>query len=275
MTSPRAQTIRHATSRPVHLVALVSDVLTGGWCLTLVAIALLVAWRRLAGALTAPNDNAVLLAVCLAVSLLSLLVGRMPLPRGLAYINGVGPLVLAAVLTFPDSGWPVWLMLWSVAAVPLARLFGWPIMPPRTLESRHRGEGQPSAKAPAVNSAPVMSSAALTAGGTMDDTSPDDVVQELTRGTSAAGNDTLVGRIRVRLEPGARSQRAHVAFCPPFASAPAVTLAANDPEGPQIRVGQVLPQGVRFDLKRRSGSDLDVEVEVRFRAVDASRSASE
>ena len=78
MTSPRVQSIRHTTPRPVHLTALGSDALIAGWCLTLVAIALLVAWRRLAGALTAPNDDAVLLAASLAVSLLSLLVGRMP-----------------------------------------------------------------------------------------------------------------------------------------------------------------------------------------------------
>jgi hypothetical protein len=275
----------------VHLAALVTNALTIGWCLALVAITLLVAWRRLAGVLTVPNNDAVLLAACLAVSLLSLLVGRMPLPRRLACINGAGPLGLAAALTFPDSGWPVWLMLWSITAVPmavaavtlagaaatssgtavpLAGAFGRLSMLTRSPASRRRADDQPSAVPLAVSNVAVSPAA-----GAIDGTNPDDVVQELTRGTSAAGNDTLVGRIRVRLEPGARSQRAHVAFCPPFASAPGVTLEASDPSGPQVRVGQVLPQGVRFDLKRRSGSDLNADVEIRFRAVDESRPVSD
>lgn len=264
MTFSRSQLIRHATSRPLPLAALVADVMVSGWCLALVAITLLVAWRRLAGALTAPGDNAVLLVACLTAALLSLLGGRTPLAGPLSFVNAVGPLVLAAVLTFPQSGWPVWLMLWSVSAVPLVGVLNW--------SGTRRGRSTPgpldvrSSFRPPASAPPVAATS---------DAGPADVVQQLTRGSTATGSDTLVGRIRVRLDAGVRSQRAHVAFCPPFDGTPSVAVEATDPSGPQVRVGQVLPQGVRFDLKRRSGSDLDAVVEIRFRAVDQSTAASE
>jgi hypothetical protein len=233
-------------------------VLTGGWCLTLVTVAVLLLWRRLAGALTVPAHSAALLAVCLAAAVLSLLVGRMPLSRSQTWINGAGPLALAAVLTFPASGWPVCVMLWLVAAVPLAGVLSGTLTLPRISPA---SEGPPnenpaSGRSSAVRQVPESGETALDC----------DVVQQLTRAVDAAGRDTLVGQVRVTFEPGARSQRAHVAFCPPFATVPTIALERNDPSGPQVRIGQVLTQGVRFDLKRRSGSDLGEEVEIRFQA---------
>jgi hypothetical protein len=76
-----------------------------------------------------------------------------------------------------------------------------------------------------------------------------DVLQHLTRHQAADGEEEWVGWVRMPVAVGQRTGHVHVAFCPPLACVP--ELAVQQIEGPEarIRIAQLLPYGVRFDLK--------------------------
>jgi hypothetical protein len=75
------------------------------------------------------------------------------------------------------------------------------------------------------------------------------VLQQLTRSRTADGGDLLSGWLRVDLAAGQRTANLHVAFCPPFARAPRVSVQQIDGPEARVKTVQTLPYGVRFDLK--------------------------
>jgi hypothetical protein len=77
----------------------------------------------------------------------------------------------------------------------------------------------------------------------------DEVVQQLVRGRGADGSDTLSGFARLVFAPGQRSGSVHVAFCPPFARTPELSVEQIDGPEARVRTAQLLPYGVRLDLK--------------------------
>lgn len=76
-----------------------------------------------------------------------------------------------------------------------------------------------------------------------------DILQEFVRSQHPGGTEFLSGWMRVALAPGQRSAAVHLAFCPPFSRAPTVTVVQQDGPSARIKVVQVLPFGVRLDLK--------------------------
>ena len=85
---------------------------------------------------------------------------------------------------------------------------------------------------------------------------PPGVTQQLTRAVEA-GQEHIHGLVRAKFTRGERHTYLHVGFCPPLPSVPHVEL--HQLEGPeiQIKTGQVLTSGVRFDLKLREASTVD------------------
>ncbi|MBA2116494.1 hypothetical protein [Bremerella alba] len=85
---------------------------------------------------------------------------------------------------------------------------------------------------------------------------PPGVTQQLTRAIEA-GQEQIHGLVRAKFVSGQRHVYLHVGFCPPLPSVPHVEL--HQLEGPdvQIKPGQVLTSGVRFDLKLREAPTVD------------------
>ncbi|PQO39202.1 hypothetical protein C5Y96_04920 [Blastopirellula marina] len=85
---------------------------------------------------------------------------------------------------------------------------------------------------------------------------PPGVTQQLTRATEA-GQEQIHGLVRAKFVSGQRHVYLHVGFCPPLPSIPHVEL--HQLEGPdvQIKPGQILTNGVRFDLKLREAPTVD------------------
>ncbi|QDU74100.1 hypothetical protein Pan97_11050 [Bremerella volcania] len=85
---------------------------------------------------------------------------------------------------------------------------------------------------------------------------PPGVTQQLTRATEA-GQEQVYGLVRAKFVSGQRHVYLHVGFCPPLPSVPHVEL--HQVEGPdvQIKPGQILTSGVRFDLKLREAPTID------------------
>lgn len=92
------------------------------------------------------------------------------------------------------------------------------------------------------------------------------VLQQLTRSRAADGSERLSGWLRAPFLAGQRTASVHVAFCPPFAAIP--ELSVKQIAGPPARVktAQLLPQGVRLDLKLASSAEEPHDVALQFSA---------
>jgi hypothetical protein len=76
-----------------------------------------------------------------------------------------------------------------------------------------------------------------------------DVIQQLVRTRLPDGSERLAGWLRVVLAPGQRSANIHVAFCPPFARSPRISVQQREGPAARVKEGQLLPYGARLDLK--------------------------
>jgi len=154
---------------------------------------------------------------------------------------------LAAALTFAATPWPARLSFWGLLILEEA----WTLWP--------RARAGDAAKRPPVMPLPAAS-AAIAA------TPASEVVQQLTRSQAADGSELLTGFLRLAFAPGQRTASVHVAFCPPFKSAP--RLEVRQCEGPSARVKtvQLLPYGARLDLKLAAPADKPLAVLLQFSA---------
>ena len=59
----------------------------------------------------------------------------------------------------------------------------------------------------------------------------------------------LAGTLTARLAPGQVTAHVHVAFCPPFPRVPQLDFRQVAGPPARIKVGQMLPHGVRFDVR--------------------------
>ena len=100
---------------------------------------------------------------------------------------------------------------------------------------------------------------------------PEHVSQQLVRSCDASGYDTVQARLRGALAPGQRALSLHVAFCPPLDSTPQVEVRQLDGAAAQIKVGQILPYGVRVDLRLQHFSEDTETVLIELLARVASR----
>jgi hypothetical protein len=94
----------------------------------------------------------------------------------------------------------------------------------------------------------------------------EDVLQQLTLSQDAAGGQRLCGWLRLRLAAGQRSGVVHVAFCPPFPRTPELSLEQLDGPAARVRTAQLLPHGVRLDLKLAVAASSGGSVLLRFAA---------
>ena len=100
----------------------------------------------------------------------------------------------------------------------------------------------------------------------MEEAPPEEVLQQLTRSGAADGSEQLAGWLRVPFAPGQRTGSVHVAFCPPFNRTP--ELVVEQLAGPEARIktAQLLPYGVRLDLKLNAAGEQPASVLLQFSA---------
>lgn len=75
------------------------------------------------------------------------------------------------------------------------------------------------------------------------------LVQRFVRFRTDGGEDTVEGVVRCCLAPRQRSGCVHVAFCPPFAAPPRITVRQVSGPKARVRVGLGLAQGMRVDVR--------------------------
>ena len=76
----------------------------------------------------------------------------------------------------------------------------------------------------------------------------ENVWQQMSRMRTEAG-EIITGWVKTEFQPGERTAVLHVAFCPPLLQAPQVQIEQLSGPAARIKVGQVLPQGARFEIR--------------------------
>jgi hypothetical protein len=260
-------------------------------CLFAFAV-VLVAWRRLAGALTEPPHPSLLLAAGLVAAVLTVLLraalrstANRPSPSATGHSGRAASFVLypssflllatfAAALSFAATPLPARLAFWGTLLLEEA----WTLWPakrkqgsgllPKQLDHWAATEARSDAapRAAAMGGLPASAVASRPVGLPVV---PGEVVQQLTRSLAADGSELLHGFLRLAFAPMQRTATAHVAFCPPFPRVP--RLEARQLDGPTARVKtvQLFPYGARLDLKLVVAAETPQSVLLQFSARSA------
>jgi hypothetical protein len=96
--------------------------------------------------------------------------------------------------------------------------------------------------------------------------SSEEITQQLTRSTAADGTEEIAGWLRVAFAAGQRTASVHLAFCPPFARMPELSVEQIDGPTARIKTAQVLPYGARLDLKLQAAGEMPEDVMLQFSA---------
>jgi hypothetical protein len=232
--------------------------------------AVLVAWRRLAGALVTPLEPPLLLSIAalLSVSATGVRLVWRDLPAAQTPNRLVGPLgllpsaallVLGASLSLPGTDARGLVAFWSLLVA--EECWAWrPIV-----WRKWRGASRTSATARLVRrDPPQVPSPHTIPADPAAEVPPAEVVQQLTRSRAADGTDQLAGWLRARFSAGQRTGSVHVAFCPPFAKTPELSVAQLDGPEARIKAAQLLPYGARLDLKLGAAAEQPTSVLLHF-----------
>ncbi len=235
----------------------------------LLAAAVLLGWRRLAGALHDPLE---LPALLVAGSLIAALAAgvriawsRLPpadrtvrRDRLLAVLSTVAVLILGMALSLPGTDHQGLLVFWALLAA--GEVWAW--RPAAWRRSRR----MPPARAAGFIPARVDPPQAPSPHPAPTDVPPSTVLQQLTRSRAANGGEQIAGWLRMPFSAGQRTASVHVAFCPPFPRIP--ELAVQQLEGPtaRIKTAQLLPHGARLDLKLSAVAEESDSVLLKFSA---------
>ncbi|MBN2476914.1 MAG: hypothetical protein JXB62_20065 [Pirellulales bacterium] len=236
--------------------------------------ALLVGWRRLAGALAQPLHWPVLLLVGVLVAAVAagLRTGWRRLapqtgtlrPAWVGWAVGLLPTLAVVALggalslrgTHPGALAAFWAVL---VAGELGS--GWPTRRPNLRPRDDRPSERDQQASLPEPLAPVPAAPAATAGPPAED-----VLQQLTRSQAVDGSEHLSGWLRMPFAAGQRTANVHVAFCPPFARTPQLRVEQLGGPSARIKTAQLLPYGVRLDLKLAAAVSRPESVVMQFSA---------
>ena len=100
------------------------------------------------------------------------------------------------------------------------------------------------------------------------DTMPgNEVTQQIIRARTAEGGEIVTGRLRACFSAGQRTGSVHLAFCPPLNSTPEVKIEQLAGPSARIKTAQVLPYGIRLDVKLASSCDEPTDILMQLSAI--------
>jgi len=238
----------------------------------LLAAAVVLCWRHVAGALSTPLEPLLVAALVAAVAVGARLAWefaaggrRGSLPGRFAAVSVSATIVVIGFMLSPGTSAAGRTVLWGILAAEecwawgragwrrLARnRWGWPAVHLKRTDAPQRFEPRRTESAPVAHAPPA-----------------EEVTQQMVRSLAPDGGELLAGWMRVPMALGQRSTSVHLAFCPPFSRTPRVKV--EQLEGPRARIKtvQLLPYGARFDLKLAAQSDTAEIVLLRFSAETA------
>ena len=251
----------------------------------LLAAALALFWRRCAGALQTPLPTAMLVSVGLATAALALglRVAWRELPDNAArplsamanLLPSVALLVLGlSLISVPGTALGAQIVFWGLLIA--EEIVAWqPVWRLRQRQRRSDEQTRPtpeeiSNKPPEAPAPPQSTAQRASPSPEADvwstDTPAGQVTQQLLRCRAASGAERISGRVRASFAAGQRTANVHVAFCPPLEKTPRFDVEQIDGPKARIKTAQLLPHGVRLDLKLSTATDDPVDVVLEFAA---------
>jgi hypothetical protein len=233
----------------------------------LVVVALMVFARRCAGALAYPLDSPTLTMTGLLVTGAAALIrlGLLPFSdrlstkkdAALMIVTSAAVTILLVSLCVP--GTELAAMAFFCALAGIEESWAWA----RFLQKSH-----PTSTSSLRCSLPMVSSTAPESADEREACQdyPEGVSQQLTRLSSEDGVDELAGWLRATFSSGQRTDNIHVAFCPPFAATPELEVEPIDGPDARVKIAQLLPYGVRLDLKLSAPAKESISVVLQFSA---------
>jgi hypothetical protein len=255
-------------------------------CATIVALGLLAAAsllvmaRRLAGALANPLEPATLLATGLLVATVAAAIrlgwllpptahSALRLDRTVMILTSLALAALGLGLCLPDTPAVGRFLFCTLLAAEESGAWAWyiwrcfAVTPPKA---------QPAIRLDSAHAMPPRAGRSGTTSHTVlshdSDAAvvPEDVTQQLTRSQATDGTEELSGWLRTAFAAGQRTRSIHVAFCPAFAATPELEVEQVDGPETRIKTAQLLPYGVRLDLKLAVAAEEPAAVLLQFSA---------
>jgi hypothetical protein len=241
----------------------------------LFAIGLLIAARRIAGALTVDLSVAPLTATLLVAAAI-VLGGRAAWRRaGVVAANDVELIyawmgTAAIVLLSIGCAWPAaesfaWLL-------PLPLLFGDHFSRVAFLNTRDASGGV-HPRGPREASVADSHSNVMEASGVLPLTPPfeggeleGEPLQQLTRVRDAEGVESIHGTLHAELAAGQRHATLHVGFCPPLEGSPTIEVEVIDGPDATVKVVQAFAHGARFELRLAEPAEEPCRARIEFAA---------
>jgi hypothetical protein len=233
----------------------------------LLAVAATVLWRRTAGALVRPlNPAALLLCIPLVVAVAAAIrIAWRPARRQWAAMLSISFAIggMAFGLCLPGTPLiPLAMVLLCVAAEECWAWIGF-FRRRKGIASCHIG----ATAGFSGNVAPRQETiTAVQAVSGVPHFPAAEVVEQMSRRRAADGAEEIAGWLRVSFAAGQRTAAAHAAFCPPLGAMPELTFEQLDGPAARIKPGQVLPFGIRLDLKLAAAAEEPADVLLRFTA---------
>jgi hypothetical protein len=257
----------------------------------LTALALLLIWRRATGAIHDPLPAAGLLLFALLLAAIAALAHgtrTRSADRDTANIIAnialsIALLAVATAISLPGTSVVGLIFLWSILFV--EEVWAWRTHMIRRVRRLNQpavvregaAPAQPNIAAskgatanvqhPAARQEPRPPVAEKNALETDEPALPEGVTQQLTRSTAADGTEELAGCLRVPFAVGQRTLNVHLAFCPPFARTPQLSVEQADGPTARIKTAQVLPYGARLELKLHAAEETPSAVVLQFSAM--------
>lgn len=225
---------------------------------------IVLATRRLAGAMTIPPGPATILAACTTAVALVLVADRgshRGAGRSAGRLARLGLLATVGAVALPLPGTTPTALTAAVAAVAVAGL----IAGLGTTATAGRVLGGRIAAFRAATAAPPPAAVAAQTTGAASPAAAWDagMQQRFERCTLADGGECVRGRVRVTVVTGSRLGVAHVGFCPPLPTTPAVE-ATTEYDGVEavVSAAEVLPWGVRIECRLDEPAEEVIDIPV-------------
>jgi len=206
-------------------------------------VAVLLTWRRIAGALSDPFSGLQLVITAIALllsaaALRRLAPGRME-SRAEFLLPGIAALLLLATVTLP--GTPAWGIATAWALFIAGESGAWLLFhPPRAMLRRiFRDGSMDDEERPGIADEPAI---------------PPGLVQQMTR-VREGDQESIHALFETCIAAGSSLGVAHLAFCPPLLARPELTAHAFDCDDAEVRVTQTETFGARLEVRFAQPSD--------------------
>ena len=260
----------------VSPLALLSKYLVGVTSILLVVIALGMLIRRVSGAFVQPLHFLPLFFTALTLAAygaaVRYYVGRQ-LCRSLGWWKQIAiwcPMIvfvlIAVSISLPGTSWIGFATLWfilgfeelvsiTVTCLPFCKtIFG----SAESLAHRVQSEN------PQALQGEVLNDSSTSAVG--NSRIPENVSHQLTYTHDVTGDEVVYGQVRAKFAPGERNTSVHLAFCPPFGHVPHISVQQIDGPASAVKPSQVLPYGLKLDLKLNKTTQHPESIVIEFHA---------